>query len=138
VIAKTLMASRTIKKYSKLHQPPNTFYTAMLFQILAIWGCMPEITKGCIDMTNASSTYLSIALGAIIGAVISWWVYNTQKKTAVKQDETLRRINELEENHDKVLKSMQHFQKHQDNLLSQILNLEKKIDAITEKYVDRQ
>ena len=132
------MASRTIKKYSKLHQPPNTFYTGMLFQILAIWGCMPEITKDCIDMTNASSTYLSIALGAIIGAVISWWVYNTQKKTAVKQDETLRRINELEENHDKVLKSMQHFQKHQDNLLSQILNLEKKIDAITEKYVDRQ
>ena len=33
---------------------------------------------------------------------------------------------------------MQHFQKHQDNLLSQILNLEKKIDAITEKYIDRQ
>ena len=110
----------------------------MLFQILAVWGCMPEIAKDCIDMTNASSTYLSIALGAVIGAVISWWVYNTQKKTAVKQDETLRRINELEENHDKVLKSMQHFQKHQDSLLSQILNLEKKIDAMTEKYVDRQ
>jgi hypothetical protein len=47
----------------------------MLFQILAIWGCMPEITKDCIDMTNASSTYLSIVLGALVGAVISWLVY---------------------------------------------------------------
>ena len=36
----------------------------MLFQILAIWGCVPEITRNCIDMTNTSSTYLSIALGA--------------------------------------------------------------------------
>jgi hypothetical protein len=78
----------------------------MLFQILALWGCMPEITKDCVDMTNASSTYLSIALGAIVGAVISWWIYNMQKKTSVKQDETLRRINKLEESHDKVLKSI--------------------------------
>ena len=88
----------------------------MLFQILAIWGCVPEITHNCIDMTNTSSTYLSIALGAVVGAVISWWIYNMQKKTSIKQDETLRRINELEENHDKVLKSMQQFQKHQDKL----------------------
>ncbi len=105
----------------------------MLLQILALWGCMPEITKDCIDMTNASSTYLSIALGAIVGAVISWWIYNRQKKTTIKQDETLRRINQLEESHDKVLKSIQQFQKHQDKLLSQILNLDKKIDAIIEK-----
>jgi septal ring factor EnvC (AmiA/AmiB activator) len=106
----------------------------MLFQILAIWGCVPEITNNCIDMTNTSSTYLSIALGAVVGAVISWWIYNMQKKTSIKQDETLRRINELEENHDKVLKSMQQFQKHQDKLLSQIFNLDKKIDAMIEKY----
>ncbi|MFL6326967.1 MAG: hypothetical protein ACJ705_09360 [Nitrososphaeraceae archaeon] len=85
-------------------------------------------------MTNTSSTYLSIALGAVVGAVISWWIYNMQKKTSIKQDETLRRINELEENHDKVLKSMQQFQKHQDKLLSQIFNLDKKIDAIIERY----
>jgi hypothetical protein len=106
----------------------------MLFQILAIWGCVPEITHNCIDMTNTSSTYLSIALGAVVGAVISWWIYNMQKKTSIKQDETLRRINELEENHDKVLKSMQQFQKHQDKLLSQIFNLDIKIDAIIERY----
>jgi uncharacterized membrane protein len=104
----------------------------MLFPALAIWGCMPELTKNCVDMTNASSTYLSLGLGAIIGAVVSWWIYNMQKKTSMKQDETLRRINQLEESHDKVLKSIQHFQQHQEKLLSKILSLEGKIDAIVE------
>jgi membrane protein implicated in regulation of membrane protease activity len=104
----------------------------MVFQILAIWGCIPEIAKGCIDMTNASSTYLSIALGALLGAVIAWWIYKIQKKTTMKQDETLRRINELEESHFKVLKSMQHVQKHQERLLREVLNLDKKIDAVIE------
>src|ERR671923_2604756 len=102
----------------------------MLFLALSLWGCTPELTKNCVDMTNASSTYLSLVLGAIIGAVISWWIYNIQKKTSIKQDETLRRINQLEESHDKVLKSIQQFQKHQDKLLSQILSLDKKIDVI--------
>jgi uncharacterized membrane protein len=104
----------------------------MLFLALALWGCMPELTKNCGDMTNASSTYLSLGLGAIIGAVISWWIYNMQKKTSMKQDETLRRINQLEESHDKVLKSIQYFQQHQEKLLSKILSLEGKIDAIVE------
>jgi uncharacterized membrane protein len=104
----------------------------MLFLALALWGCMPELTKNCVDMTNASSTYLSLGLGAIIGAVISWWIYNMQKKTSMKQDETLRRINQLEESHDKVLKSIQYFQQHQEKLLSKILSLEGKIDAIVE------
>jgi hypothetical protein len=105
----------------------------MLFPILAVWGCIPEITKGCVDMTNASSTYLSIALGAIVGALISWWIYNIQKKTTIKQDETLKRINDLEESHIRVLKSIQRFQEHQDRLLNKILSLDKKIDAIIEK-----
>lgn len=104
----------------------------MIFQILAPWGCIPEITRDCIDMTNASSTYLRIALGAIVGALISWWVYKIQKKTTAKQDETLRRINRLEESHDRVLKSIQHFQQHQERLLKKILSLEDKIDAIVE------
>ena len=106
----------------------------MLFQILAIWGCMPEITKDCIEMTNASSTYISIVLGAVIGTVISWLVYNLQKKTSIKQDETLRSIHRNEEHHERILKSMQQFQKHHDNLLSQILDLDKKIDTIIEKH----
>jgi hypothetical protein len=109
----------------------------MLFHILAIWGCMPEITKDCIDMTNASSTYISIVVGAVVGAVISWLVYNLQKKTSIKQDETLRRINRIEEHHERILKSMQQFQKHHDRVLSQILDLDRKIDTIIERH-DRQ
>ena len=104
----------------------------MLLSALSLWGCVPELTKNCVDMTNASSMYVSLGLGAIIGAVISWWIYNMQKKTSIKQDETLRRINKLEESHDKVLKSIQHFQQHQEKLLSKILSLDKKIDAIIE------
>jgi hypothetical protein len=42
----------------------------MILPILAVWGCMPEMTKGCMDMTNASSTYLSIAIGAVVGALV--------------------------------------------------------------------
>ena len=76
--------------------------------------------------------YVSLGLGAIIGAVISWWIYNIQKKTSMKQDETLRRINELEESHDRVLKSIQYFQQHQENLLNKILSLDKKIDTIVD------
>lgn len=108
----------------------------MLFLALVLWGCMPELMKNCVDMTNASSTYLSLSLGAIVGAVISWWIYNMQKKTSIKQDETLRRIDELEESHDKVLKSIQHFQQHQEKLLSKILGLDKKIDAMVD--IDRE
>jgi hypothetical protein len=29
----------------------------MLFPALVVWGCMPELTKNYVDMTNASSTY---------------------------------------------------------------------------------
>src|SRR5215217_1800875 len=104
----------------------------MLLQILAFWGCTPELTRDCVDMTNVSSTYLSIALGTIIGTLISWWIYNMQKKNSVKQDETLRLISELEESHDKVLKTIQQFQKHQNKPLSQIRSLDKKIDVIIE------
>ena len=102
----------------------------MVIPILVIWGCVPEITRGCLDMTNASSTYLSIAIGAVVGALISWWVYKIQKNTTFKQEDTLRRINDLEESHDKVLKSIEQFQNHQERVLIEILTLDKKIDAI--------
>ena len=102
----------------------------MVIPILVIWGCVPEITRGCLDMTNASSTYLSIAIGAVVGALISWWVYKIQKNTTFKQEETLRRINDLEESHDKVLKSIEQFQNHQERVLIEILTLDKKIDVI--------
>ena len=100
---------------------------------VAPWGCTPELTKGCIDMTNASSTYLSIALGAVVGAFISWLVYALQKKSTIKQEENLKRLKELNERHDTILELIQQFQKHQEKLLDQILILDKKIDAAVEK-----
>ncbi len=76
----------------------------MIYQImLVIWGCMPELTKDCVDMTNASSTYLGVVIGAIIGGLITWWVYNRQNKTAKIQDETLNKITDLEQIHIKIL-----------------------------------
>lgn len=106
----------------------------MWFEILAIWGCIPELSKDCIDMTNTSSTYLSILIGAVIGAVVSWWVYDRQKKTSDKQDDMLRRVKELEESHDKALKSIQEFEGHHEKILANILNLENKIDTVIEAH----
>jgi tRNA C32,U32 (ribose-2'-O)-methylase TrmJ len=112
----------------------------MVFQIFAIWGCMPELTKDCLDMTNASSTYLSIVIGVAVGVVISWWIYHRQKKTTEKQDEVQRRIEELGENHEKILashekilESINVLQKHHEKVLNEILSLDKKIDSIIEK-----
>jgi hypothetical protein len=109
----------------------------MILPIHVIWGCVPEITRGCVDMTNASSTYLSIAIGAVVGTLIRLWVYKIQKNTTIKQEETLRRITDLEESHDKVLKSIEQFQNHQERVLSEILSLDRKIDAIIEQKNNR-
>ncbi len=92
-----------------------------------IWGCIPEVTNDCLDMTNASSTYLSILIGAIIGGVISWLIYSRQKKTADTQELTLERIEELNEHHEKMLKTIGHIEQHNKKALDAILNLEKKI-----------
>ena len=98
-----------------------------------VWGCVPEITKNCQDMTNASSTYLGIAGGAIIGSIVSWWVYNRQKKTARMQDFALNSIKELDENHDRILKKLEDFDMRHETTLDTITELSKKIDALTEK-----
>ena len=82
------------------------------------WGCIPELSPTCIDMTNASSTYLGIIIGAIIGGIVSWWIFNRQKKTSDKQDYTLNRIEHLEKNNEK--------------LLEKIFDLNRKIDSLLE------
>ncbi|HVP82533.1 MAG TPA: LapA family protein [Nitrososphaeraceae archaeon] len=43
-------------------------------------------------MTNASSTYLGVLIGAIIGVIIFWWIYYRQKKTTEKQDEVIKKL----------------------------------------------
>ncbi|MEX0911463.1 MAG: hypothetical protein WDZ43_04975 [Nitrosopumilaceae archaeon] len=84
-------------------------------------------------MTNASSTYLGIATGAVIGGIISWWIYNRQKKTAEIQDFTLNRIKELDENHDIILKRIEDLDSRHEETLNKILDLNKKIDSVVER-----
>lgn len=85
-----------------------------------MWGCIPELTPHCMDMTNSSSTYVGIIIGAIIGAIISWWIFNRQKKTSDKQDYTLNRIEQIEN--------------YNEKLLEKILDLNKKIDSLLEGH----
>ena len=106
----------------------------MLSVFLFIWGCIPEISKGCVDMTNASSTYLGIAGGAIIGAIVSWWVYNRQKKTSEMQEHILCRIKDLEENHDSILKKIDAFDDKHATSLDELQDLNKKLDSVLKKY----
>jgi Na+/glutamate symporter len=101
--------------------------------LLVTWGCIPELTKDCQDMTNASSTYLGIAIGAVIGGIISWWIYNRQNKTTEKQDVTLAHIKALNERHDRILKRLEESGKHHDVTLNAVLELNRKIEHIIEK-----
>ena len=105
----------------------------MIEQSFAMWGCIPEITSGCIDMTNAGSTYLGIIIGAIIGVIISWWIYNRQKKISDEQNNLLSHIKDLEENNELILKRVEYYQEKHEKLLKSLLSLEKKIDSVLEK-----
>ena len=105
----------------------------MLPILLDIWGCMPELSKNCIDMTNASSTYLGIVGGAIMGGVVSWWIYNRQKHTSKKQDHILGRIKDLEENHTDILKKLEDFDDKHEHSFDALQELNKKIDTLLKK-----
>lgn len=84
-------------------------------------------------MTNASSTYLGIAVGAIIGGVISWWIYYHQKKISEIQDLTLNKIKKHDENNEVILKKIQSLDVRHDEILNKILDLAQKIDALERK-----
>jgi len=71
------------------------------------------------DISNAGSTWVGLVAGIVIGSVITWWVYNRQKKTSEKQDELLNHIADLEERN--------------KTMLNKILSLEEKIEAMLEK-----
>ena len=88
------------------------------------------------DMTNASSTYLGIVGGAIIGAIVSWWIYNRQKYTTIKQDHILGRIKDLEENHTGILKKLEGFDDKHESSFDAIQEINRKIDALLKKSED--
>ena len=99
---------------------------ASMFEILAFWGCMYELRDifggDCtrdMDISNAGSTWVGLVAGIVIGTIITWWVYNRQKKTSEKQDELLNHIAYLEERN--------------KTMLNKILSLEEKIEAMLEK-----
>lgn len=85
-------------------------------------------------MTNASSTYLGILGGAIIGAIVSWWIYNRQKKTSDIQDRILKRVKDLEESHDEILKKIDKFDEKHESSLNSIQDLDSKIDEILKRF----
>ena len=111
----------------------------LLLLVFVIWGCVPELTKDCIDMTNTSSTYLSIIVGAGIGVAISWWIYDRQKKTSIKQDYIMQHVRDLEQKNTEVLMKLENFAERHDELLNRsillnesILELDKKIQSLIE------
>ncbi len=106
----------------------------MLYSIiLSIWGCIPELSKDCIDMTNSGSTYFGILIGAIIGAFITWWVYNRQNKTSQQQDKMLNKIEKLEELHLKTLSRIEVLDRNHDKTLKYILEVDEKLRRVIDK-----
>jgi len=91
---------------------------------LDIWGCIPEISKNCIDMTNASSTYLGATIGVIVGSITE------------QQDTILARIERLEEKHSEILKKLADFDDKHENSFDAIQELDKKIDVLLKKDND--
>ena len=98
------------------------------------WGCVPELSGDCMDMTNSSSTYLGIIAGAMIGGIISWWIFDRQKKTSEKQDYTLNRIEQLENHNEKLLEKIKVLEEKNEKLLEKIFDLNKKIDSLLEGH----
>ena len=100
---------------------------------LSIYGCIPELSSGCVDMTNSSSTYLGVVIGALIGIIISWWIYYRQKKTTEKQDEVIKKIADLEELHLTLLKKIERLDKQHEKTLKSILNMEERMKRKNKK-----
>ena len=101
----------------------------MLVPILyALWGCIPELAGDCQDMTNASSTYFSLLIGAIVGGMVSWWIFKRQKMTSEKQDIAIKHIEKLNENHERLLKRMEQIELNHQKTLDAIYELNKKMD----------
>jgi Na+/glutamate symporter len=112
----------------------------MLIELFLIWRCIDVAncqTGG--DLSNIAATYIGIIAGFVLGGIISWWIYNRQEKTAVKQQEILDHIVNLEEKHEislekheNILEKIQLFEQNHDEMLNNILTLDKKINSLLE------
>lgn len=108
----------------------------MIYFFPDILGCMPELSKNCIDMTNAFSTYLKIMSGVIIGGIVIWWIYNRQKFTLKKYDHIMDRIKDLEENHINILKKLEDFDDKRESSFDAVQELKRKMDILLKKSED--
>ena len=88
------------------------------------------------DMTNASSTYLGVIMGVIVGGIVSWWIYNRQKQTSEQQDAILGKIIDLEKNHSEILKKLADFDDKHESAFDAIQELDRKIDVLLKKDQD--
>ena len=75
-------------------------------------------------------------MGVIVGSIISWWIYNRQKRTSEQQDKILSRIVDLEKNHSEILKKLADFDDKHENSFDAIQELDRKIDALLKKDQD--
>ncbi|MGI0057683.1 MAG: hypothetical protein ACREAK_09985 [Nitrosarchaeum sp.] len=104
----------------------------MLILFNALWGCIPEIASDCLDMTNSSSTYLSLVIGGLVGGGVSWLIYDRQKKISEKQDITIQHTEKLNENHSRMLKRIEQIEQAHQETLDAILELNKKMELAQE------
>jgi Na+/glutamate symporter len=112
----------------------------MLSELSRIMECFNYIDcTNKVDLTNTAATIIGIIIGSVIGAIISWWIYNRQEKTAVKEQEILDHIVNLEEKHEHILEKhefilekIQIFEQNHDKMLNNILTIDKKINSLLE------
>src|SRR5215210_1201332 len=105
----------------------------MVLELFIMLECVEAVQcKNVGDLSNIAATYIGIVAGFVLGAIISWWIYNRQEKTAVKQKEILGHITDLEEKHKVILEKVQIFEQNHDKILKNILTLDKKINSLLE------
>lgn len=84
-------------------------------------------------MTNASSAYLGLVIGAVIALAISWWIYDRQNRTSIQQDHILQRIRELEQKNTQILMKLEKFAEHDNELLDKLILLNENIFELDKK-----
>ena len=91
------------------------------------------------ELSNIAATYVGIVAGFVLGGLISLQIYNRQEKNAVKQQEILDHIVNLEEKHEHILEKhevilekIQLVEQNHDEMLNNILTLDRKIDSLLE------